>query len=174
MKRPSRLRKTPTLSESVHQQLNMCARAAGAALVSVLALAQLSEAKIVYTPVNIQIGPDQHYNLDLKHDGVTEFVIQNTFFGGRNCTTRTSYVAEVPASGNGAVGSPPATLNRGAQIGHGQQFYEGSGTMASAHTRRQCSFYGEGPWSNVTDRYLGLRVQLNGRIHYGWAGLALA
>ncbi len=28
-----------------------------------------------------------------------------------------------------------------------------------------------GPWYNVTDRYLGVRFQRNGRTHYGWARL---
>ena len=28
-----------------------------------------------------------------------------------------------------------------------------------------------GPWYNVTDRYLGLSFQRNGRTHYGWARL---
>jgi hypothetical protein len=56
MKHSSGPRKTANLSESVHQQLNMYGVAAGAAGVGMLALAQPSEAKIVYTPANVQFG----------------------------------------------------------------------------------------------------------------------
>jgi hypothetical protein len=48
-------RKTANLSESIHQQLSMYALAAGAAGVGMLALAQSSEAKIVYTPAHKQL-----------------------------------------------------------------------------------------------------------------------
>ncbi len=43
-------RKTAHLSDLVQQHLNMCTLAASAAGVSLLALAQLAQAKIVYTP----------------------------------------------------------------------------------------------------------------------------
>jgi hypothetical protein len=49
--------------------------AAGAAGVCILALAQPAEAKIVYTPANIRLGMNQHYDLDLNHDGITDFSI---------------------------------------------------------------------------------------------------
>ena len=166
-------KKASNLYQSMPQQLNRYALAAVAAVVSVLAFTQPSEAKIVYTKVNIRIGTNQCYNLDLNHDGVTDFVIQNNFYGREDCSKWIIYVAELPTLGNGAVDSPPAALNRGAQIGHGQPFYEGTGTMASAYPRRECHFFGEGPRANVTDRFLGLRVQLNGRIHYGWARLSV-
>jgi hypothetical protein len=65
----------PNLSESIHQQLNMYENAAGAAGVSLLALAEPTEAKIVYTPEHVVIGTNQHYDLDLNHDGITDFTI---------------------------------------------------------------------------------------------------
>jgi hypothetical protein len=33
-------------------------------------------------------------------------------------------------------------------------------------------YYGE-PWVNVSDRYLGLRFQINRETHYGWARLSV-
>ena len=77
MKRSPRSRKPANLSESIHQQLNMYALAAGAAGVSVLALAQPSEAEIKYTPTHVVIGKGgvSIYNLDLNHDGITDFTI---------------------------------------------------------------------------------------------------
>jgi len=74
MNRHSRPRRTADLSDSTHQQLNMYAVAAAAAGVGMLALAQPSEAKIVYTPANAQIGGRVgKLNLDLNHDGITDF-----------------------------------------------------------------------------------------------------
>ena len=74
MNRHSRPRRTADLSDSTHQQLTMYAVAAAAAGVGMLALAQPSEAKIVYTPANAQIGGAVgKLNLDLNHDGITDF-----------------------------------------------------------------------------------------------------
>lgn len=166
---------TPSLCELNHQKFNLCAVAAIAVVVSVLTFAKLSEAKIVYTPANVAIGD---YNLDLDHDGVTDFTIQNSASGGQ-CSWF-DYVNELPASGNGAVpfedigGRWAAALVLGAQIGDNQQFDGGLGRMAVFGLfRPPCQFAGSGPWFDVIDHYLGLNFQINGRIHYGWARLSV-
>jgi len=48
----------------------MYALAASAAGVSLLALAQSSEAKVAYTKVHQVIGTNGIYSLDLNHDGI--------------------------------------------------------------------------------------------------------
>jgi hypothetical protein len=171
---------TPSnLCESVHQQLTVYAGAAVVAVMSVLALAQPSEAKIVYTPANVVVKCtgrfcDPPYHLDLNNDGVTDFTIQVTSFIGGVCDGD-SYVTEVPASGNGAIGSGgyAAALVQGAPIGHSQQFQGGKGTMAWSDTVQfpYCHTTHGGASYGVTNRYLGLSFQRNGRIHYGWARL---
>jgi hypothetical protein len=60
----------------------MYALAAGAAGVSLLALAPLSEAEIIYTKAYHVIPKGGHYNLDLNHDGKTDFSFVDRF----NCT----------------------------------------------------------------------------------------
>jgi hypothetical protein len=69
---PSR---TPSkLSDSLRQQLNMYALAATAAGVGLLALAQLAEAKIIYTKTHHVIDDhNRYYYLDLNHDGKADF-----------------------------------------------------------------------------------------------------
>jgi hypothetical protein len=69
MNRPSGPRKTTNLPESLHQQLNMYALAAGAAGVGVLALAQPADAKIVYTPAHKHLPHNKLFYLD----GVDDF-----------------------------------------------------------------------------------------------------
>ena len=161
------------LYRSIHQKLKMLALAAVVAVVSLLALAQRSEAKIVYTPTNVGIG--KSYKLDLKNDGVTDFTIQNTFSWTDQCDHYAS-LSELPASGNAVVpyndidGSFAAALVKNAPIGSGQQF-GGAETMAISYVRAPCLPGAEGPWVSVTQRYLGLRFQVKGRSHYGWARL---
>ncbi len=169
MKRSSRPRKTADLSESVHKQLNMYALAAGAAGVGVLALAQPSEAKIVYTPANVGCGPCK---LDLNHDGITDFTIFAWRHRGGH-SSKSGVGASAPA-GNAVETSHQGNywataLYRGAKIGPSQAF-RGSTTsvLMVACGRGGC----EGHWHNVTNRYLGLKFTVKGKTHYGWARLS--
>lgn len=75
MKRSSGPRKTAKLSESVHQQLNMYALAASAAGVSLLALAQPADGKIVYTHADVILENPASFALDLNHDGIVDFYL---------------------------------------------------------------------------------------------------
>jgi hypothetical protein len=75
MKHTSESRKTANLSESLHQQLNMYALAASAAGVSVLALAQPAEAKIVYTNAHVTLQNPASFAPDLNHDGIIDFYL---------------------------------------------------------------------------------------------------
>lgn len=68
------------LPDSLHRQLNMYARAAGAAGVGALALAQGAEAKIVYTPANLKIVQNGGLiTFDLNHDGIADFGLSDKF-----------------------------------------------------------------------------------------------
>lgn len=161
-----------SVCESVRQHLNTCAITAVVAVVSLLTLAQPSEAKVVYIPVNVVLSYQGTYNLDLNNDGVTDFTIQVSSYGSK-CNGLSGYVTELPASGNGAKGNPPAALIQGVQIGQGQQFYAGLGIMASINTKPPCSLVYGGPWLGVTNGYLGLSFKINGQTHYGWARLTV-
>src|ERR1039457_6237307 len=102
MKRSIRRPKAPAkLSDSFHHALNLYALAAGAAGVSVLALAQPSEAEIIYTPTHQFIGRRGAYRIDLNHDGVTDFTIHD------QCLITNSWVSNflkvIPAQGNAVL-----------------------------------------------------------------------
>src|ERR1035438_4644297 len=94
--------------------------------VGLLALAWPAKAQIVYTPTNITLTPNSHYNLDLRNDGVTDFTISDNL---ARCTKQKCIrhaavtVRETLASGNGVEGHPPAELITGDQIGPSQTFY---------------------------------------------------
>jgi len=116
----------------LEHRLNPYALAASAAGVSLLALAQPAEAKIVYTKTHHVIGTHGSYNLDLNDDRITDFMIVETgqssggqCFSGMLCT---GMLRVRVATGNfveGASGSASA-LKRGAKIGPGAIFGSGS------------------------------------------------
>ena len=117
--------------ESVRQHLHRFA-AAATLVVGLLGLAWPAEAEIVYTPADIKIKEDMKYNLDLNHDGGTDFIIstkhstQMCHFGSGTYST----VDEAPVSGNGADGSNPTRLEEGDPIGPLLTFYGSTGTIA--------------------------------------------
>ena len=135
MKRSSGPRKTASnLSESFHQHLNIYAIEAGAALVGMLGLAQPVEAKIVYTPTNVHIALGQHYDFDFDHDGFTDFEILDTTEFGHYIL----WLSPTQGGGNGAVKNgrgDPAALNRGAQIGAAETFFDPSIDYGCHHRR---------------------------------------
>ena len=166
-----RARTASTLSESANRQLNMYALAATAAGVGALALAQPAEAKIIYTPAHLLIPPGMAYGIDLTHDGVDDFQINN--FHRVNSHYDTIFLAAWGNFKGDAVAgllrlsstSYAYALFRGAKIGPSLQF-SGNDMLATTYSHRVF-----GKWENVRDRYLGLRLQIKGKIHYGWARL---
>jgi hypothetical protein len=171
-------RKTANLSQSIHQQLNMYALAAGAAGVSVLALSPPGEAKIVYTPANKKITLNHTISLDLNHDGVADFAVGVYTFhqggSGRQVTYTSMYVWGLTPS-NAVVANAKnfaAALHAGNLVGPRKRFGAGKLTMAvrfSSFTTRHSTRWSRGPWLHLSRGYLGLKFKVKGEIHYGWA-----
>jgi hypothetical protein len=83
----SRCSKTPAnLSKSLHERLNAYALVASTAGVGMLTLVQPAEAKIVYTPAHVQITPANWVYIDLNHDGINDFVLENRYTFASNYT----------------------------------------------------------------------------------------
>jgi hypothetical protein len=178
MKRSPRPRKASSLSDSVQQHLNRYALAASAASVSLLALATPSEAKIVYTKTHKVIGTNGLYPLDLNHDGTIDFLIQEQ--GYPFGASGSNGLGAKEALGNAVEGGNflASALAKGAPIGSRQRFISSTGFFGERMFNAACSVDGGcstvGKWANVNNRYLGLRFQINGKIHYGWARLSVA
>jgi len=173
MKRP---RIPSQLSESVHHRLNMYALAASAAGVGLLALAHPSEAEIVYTKTHQVIGTNCVYPLDLNHDGIIDFLIQER---GYSTASASNGLWVDQAFGNAveATNYHAAALKEGALIGPRERFQHINdvyGELMAGHfcgTEAPCSTSGQ--WVNVKNRYLGLKFRITGKIHYGWARLSV-
>jgi hypothetical protein len=174
-------RKTVNLSESVHQQLNSYALAAGAAGVSLLALAQPSEAKIVYRPTLVNISPNTSYKVDFGLGPVPILTIGNFRLFSKVTTSYNRCFDGLSVKGD-VAGSSASTkghtirlayaLSSGATIGPQQKFQQASSViMANVYYNHSVSRDERGAWLNATNRYLGLRFQVNGQFHYGWARL---
>jgi hypothetical protein len=180
--KPSPLSSRPpsNLPASVHQRLNAYALAAGAAGVSLLALAPTAEAKIVYTPANIVIGRDGSYSLDLNHDGIVDFIIAEH---GSQIGSIESIQGLVVLGGIGNQVNCPsaycisgatnaASLTLGEQIGPNQRQRGWLGREVPMAFEQLLKDGGVGYgyfWINVSNRYLGFRFKINGENHYGWA-----
>jgi hypothetical protein len=181
----SKLRRTPIeLGESVRHLLDTYVLVASAAGVSLLALAQTADAKVVYTPTHRIIGNLGSYNLDLNNDGKTDVRIFET----NHSTTENGQVTRLVAAAGASnlikgyplwnsVGSilPYASALRPGQKIGGSQTRFGYGSpapMAGAATVAEGSPYSFGAWGNlplIPYRYLGVKFQIHGKTHYGWA-----
>ncbi len=157
------------LSESTYRRLNMYALAASAAGVSLLALIQPSEAKIVYTRANIGLGSG--VQLDLNHDGKTDFYILDQTNYGKNsfCNVEPGRHNQIMGTGNQA-----AALRAGVRVGSKGQFAASHTVLARFWKKSDTgTSYSTGQWRNVKNHYLGLRFVIQGKIHYGWARMTV-
>ncbi|HXM24136.1 MAG TPA: hypothetical protein VN948_22970 [Terriglobales bacterium] len=145
--------------------------------VGVLALAQPSEAKIIYTAAHKTIRVHQHYNLDLNHDGITDFTLQiktfrtrgtSAFSTLRRFSLKTTRLRERKPHSSG--GPYAFALQSGASIGRKQPFP--ANLMARVGTIDDISFY-VGQWLNAENRYLDLKFQIHGKTHFGWARVSV-
>jgi hypothetical protein len=157
----------------------MYALAASAAGVGRLALSQSAEARIVYTKTHHFIGTKGIYNLDLNHDGTTDFVLlQSGTATGSRCSNTLLAKEELGNAVEGKIGKYghfASALTRGARIGPGATFIKGGAkgeTMVAISHQDLGSRY-SGAWVNVTNRYLGLKFNIAGKIHYGWARMTV-
>jgi hypothetical protein len=182
MKRSARPRMTANLSDSVQQQLNKYALAAGAAGVGVLVLGQPAEAGIVYTPTHQSIAPHHTLPLDLNHDGIVDFRFRDRHLTSSVGFDHTGILSVLPADPANKIEGYSRTnrdyasaLRAGASIGPNARFTSGPRVMATAFidtgAAGKFSSLCNGPWCQATNRYLGLKLLINGEVHFGWARL---
>jgi hypothetical protein len=179
MRRPSR--KPCNLSESLQRKLNSYALAASTAGVGVLALSQPADAKVIYTRTHKTIRLGQYYNLDLNHSGIPEIRIQFTSLGSASAHDGT--LSAIPLDGNAVAGGKnyawAYALRQGAVIGRPKQPFVGTANalMLWVGTTGGRTHTPVGYWSDVKNRYLGLRIYFvggeNRPWHYGWARLSV-
>jgi len=136
-----------------------------------IALAGVANAngQIDYTDVDPDfVGNDTNIGLDLNNDGIDDFTIFDV--------ADPAVGIKGLVSGNSFVGSQPSyiypfALNSGDPISSGQTTWFNSSNLGTLNYISCYNGAGESNWCGVTDKYLGLRFQITGNTHYGWARL---
>lgn len=166
------------LNSALQRRLALYSLAAASAGVSALAFSQPAEGEVVYTCAHELIGRNQSFAIDLNHDGIADFTIQNAL---RKTSAGSYFSAQLGVKPNAAVGGEvlyrfhpymAAALQKGAVIGTRGPFKgEQNIDMAVVFRFEDEGTYSFGYWLGQSNAYLGLRFKINGVVHYGWARL---
>jgi hypothetical protein len=175
MQRTSRPARTPfQFSSTLHKNLNAYALGATAAGVAVLAIVPSATAEIIYTPAHHEIQPNRGgtgFFLDLNHDGINDFLIVNFYSATSallNVWVSPEQVGnEIFSNGAGYAAAIPA----GVAIGSNGRFHpaQSLGMANDDFPVGNC----QGPWKDARNKYLGLKFEINGEVHFGWARLSV-
>ncbi len=172
------------LGAVTERKLFTYATAASAAGVALLALAQPSEAKVVFTPVQLKLPLDQFTYIDLNNDGVNDFKIipvSSDLNLHDTQGTRSSAVIKLygVGSGNQIWGNAPfaSALAAGVKVGTGAPFGNANNIMGfESKFSGGPTSYG-GPWApdgqTVKNHFLGFKFLINGQVHFGWARMTV-
>jgi hypothetical protein len=149
------------LNDRLNQRLLAYMAAAGAAGVSMLALTQSADAKVVYTPASRAITSGSR--LDLNNDGIPDYGFHGNF---ELCGTCGYFLVKGINFNMTMSGAQP--LASGVSVGPDGKFRNGIGIMID-----WCSCSGNpntgGPWLGVQDEYMGFEFNIKGAAHFGWA-----
>ena len=175
MNRSPRPRTPASLSNSVHQRLNSYALAASAAGVGVLALAQPSEAKIIYKQVHVLIGS---YSLNPAGEEAVPFYVAGAFssFSTKFYWARVSFNPQT--SGAKFVRAPRsswsvAALPKGAVIDSKANWGGTRGLVATYGAYGGGTFeHHRGGFQFWQTAFVGFKFNAKGETHYGWARLS--
>ena len=172
-----------SLNHKLDRKLLGYAVAASAAGVGVMALAQPSQAQIVFTPTHQVIAKNMVFNIDFNNDGVTDLTLRNQFsfcrpsqgHQGPECSgfkiTDQTLVAYGNAPNGVIAGSFFASaLPAGRRVGAGDQF-DDHVNMERCFTGNGTFLVTSGPWLNARNLYLGVTFAIDSETHYGWVRL---
>lgn len=138
---------------------------------SLLAMVQIADGQIVYTDVadTTVTGNGASIDIDLNNDGTMDYNISILSNGGAGVKMLADALNDNAIAGMAA--SPyiyPYALDANDMIGVDLE-WNGGPDQTMASTGYFQSAYGE--WFGATDKYLGLRLDMAGDNHYGWARL---
>jgi len=174
------------LSDTVEHRIKLYSVAAMAAGVSVLAMTQPAESKIVVTNANIAVNPGSVAYIDLNNDGINDFQLSVAIGGYDHSFYATLAIApltggRVVGGNRGPLGPYASALASNANIGpsarfsssvaRGQITIERSNGAESGPTSTY-KLYGK--WGGAGTRYLGVKFLINGRVHYGWVRMTVS
>ncbi|WP_298893253.1 T9SS type A sorting domain-containing protein [uncultured Psychroserpens sp.] len=148
----------------------------GALTVAIAGVADAS-GQISYTNVDPDFsssGVGGEYFLDLDNNGTNDFRI---FQNGVSSSSSAAVLISPLTASNDVLGSSGATyaypfvLNSGDAISSGGSAWNNNGFSNGFQSLNYGSSCSIGNWCSVTDGFIGLRFNIGGSIHYGWARL---
>ena len=172
------------MKKSLITKLSMYTLSATAGLVTAIT----SQATVIYTDVNPDstLNGGDVYALDLNNDGTPDFnlnMISSSYSGSYFKSDRKGVrVDMIGYGGNNAIARQNGggysyfaeALNYGAAISNSLLWNNYGLEMAQSNFSSWSSNpYSNitGPWIGVADKFLGLRFDIGGNPHYGWARL---
>jgi hypothetical protein len=178
---PRKVKRAEAMPVVLVHRLKTYALAASAAGVGLLALAKSADAEIVYTPANTMFDQGT-LPIDLLGDGNVEFTLIDTATRiGTGSQFRSSRILGVSGSTGASVvvqGKFAGALESRQVIGSSRRFKNVNSNrvrmadIGDYACGSSCSGkFGTGPWQNAQDLFLGLKFQISGETHYGWARL---
>jgi hypothetical protein len=169
------------------------ATAASAAGVSLLALAQPAQARVIFTPANLPITADGPLvQLDVNNDGVPDFSFYNSVNSGGVAKRREDakpplgfyghFLAVLPAQAGNGVGAITsftgdkcaAELDAGRKVGNGKNFQPNTLDLFAAAGDYTSPGTLNCPWQHNKGGFLGLKFIVSGKTYYGWAYIDLS
>jgi hypothetical protein len=151
------------LNDRLNKRLLAYMATAGAAGVSMLAMAQSADAKVIYTPADKGITTDGG-RLDLNNDGMADFQFVENGLGN----IWTYFVGPVKFN---KIMNRAAPLAKGVSVGPGGLFGGGAQELAN-FCICSGSFASTGPWAGVEEEYVGFEFNIKGSVHFGWARIS--
>ncbi len=159
-----------TTSKKLSQRLTKY----GALTVAIAGIAE-ANGQITYTDIDPDFAGASggEYFLDLDNNGINDFKIFNIVGSSSELYLFIEPLTasnDVLTSNSSMSYAYPFALNSGETISSGGSFWLNNGYTAGylSMNYNSCSF---GNWCSVTDKYLGLRFNISGNTHYGWARL---
>ncbi len=154
-----------------------------AAAVTAVAAVSDADAQVMYTDINPDETYSTHgdsYDLDLNGDAIIDFQILQATSGYNSAYNAVLAFPNSAYSTNNIMGSlfysvipMPYALNAGTPIGASGNFPSGAySTNFLAYVYQGTGVYAN--WNGQSDKYLGLRFDISGSTHYGWARLSVA
>lgn len=152
----------------------------------VLAVGNIANAQIIYTdvnPDNIISGDSASYMLDLNNDGVKDYriitIVNTSSSSGSSYQVKAAGV--YPLNQNEILTDSSTyikALNKNEQIGANQLTWNGSSSTSSyplllngriiGSSSGSTTSYQAGLWNGVKDKYMAVKFDISGSMHYGW------
>ena len=182
--KPNQIRRRPVANLSSGLEVSLSTYVIAALGGVGFVLAQSAEAKIIYTPATTDIPINGGgIPLDLNHDGIADFSFSNRTY----LTTGRMFLLRAGANrqSNGIWGKGSwvwgrwsrfdfaSALHAGTTVKSDERFENkgpwlmGWDWLASSFRSATAETYGQ--WLYTQHRYLGLKFEINGQAHYGWA-----